>query len=47
MRFELTSEMVAAAKQGATIKVGIDHPAYHHETALPEEKRASLAADLR
>lgn len=47
MRFELTPEMVTAAKQRATIKVGIDHPAYYHETALPEEKRVSLAADLR
>lgn len=47
MRFELTPEMVTAAKQGAPIKAGIDHPAYQLETVLPEEKRASLAADLR
>jgi hypothetical protein len=47
MRFELTPEMVTAAKQGATIKVGIDHPAYHHETELPEDKRVSLTGDLR
>jgi hypothetical protein len=47
MRFELTAEMVVAAKQEATIKVGIDHPAYHHETELPEDKRVSLAGDLR
>jgi Protein of unknown function (DUF3501) len=47
MRFELTAEMVTSAKQGATIKVGIDHPAYHHQTELPEAKRVSLAADLR
>jgi hypothetical protein len=47
MRFELSPEMVTAAKQGAPIKAGIDHPAYHHETALPEDKRVSLVADLR
>jgi len=47
MRFELTPEMVAAAKNGAAIRVGIDHPAYQHEAELPEGKRASLAADLR
>ena len=47
MRFELTPEMVSAVKQGAVIKAGIDHPAYHLETELPSLKRDSLAADLR
>jgi hypothetical protein len=47
MRFELTPEMVAAAKQGAAIRAGIDHPAYAMETELPADKRDSLAADLR
>jgi hypothetical protein len=47
MRFELTPEMVAAAKNGAAIKAGIDHPAYRGETALPDDKRDSLAADLQ
>lgn len=46
MRFELTPEMVAAAKQGAAIKAGIDHPAYKKEIELPEDKRDSLAGDL-
>lgn len=46
MRFELTAGMVAAAKNGAAIKAGIDHPAYHKETELPPAKRASLAGDL-
>lgn len=47
MRFELTSEMVAAAKQGAAIAIGIDHPEYREEVAaLPEATRASLVADL-
>ncbi len=47
MRFELTPEMVAAAKQGAAIRAGIDHPAYKMEVELPQAKRDSLAADLR
>ena len=47
MRFELTPEMVAAAKQGATIKAGIDHPAYREETELAPNKRDSLAGDLQ
>jgi len=47
MRFELTPEMVTAAKNGAAIMTGIDHPAYREETVLPDDKRESLAADLR
>lgn len=47
MRFELAPEMIAAAKQGAAIKAGIDHHAYQQETELSEDKRASLAGDLR
>lgn len=47
MRFELTPEMVTAAKQGAIIKAGIDHPDYRVETELPALKRDSLAGDLR
>lgn len=47
LRFELTLDMVAAAKQGAAIAMGIDHPEYRHEvTALPEANRVSLVADL-
>lgn len=48
LRFELTSGMVAAAKSGAALSVGVDHTAYTASTgALPEAQRASLAADLR
>jgi hypothetical protein len=47
LRFELTAGMVAAAKAGAALSVGVDHPAYTANTgALPEAQRASLAADL-
>lgn len=48
LRFELTIGMIAAAKSGAALSVGVDHPAYTANTgALPEPVRASLAADLR
>ncbi len=48
LRFELSAGMIAAARQGAALSVGVDHPAYQASTgALPEPTRASLAADLR
>ncbi len=47
LRFELTPEMVAAAKQGSAISMGIDHEHYQYEIeALPETVRKSLADDL-
>ena len=47
LRFELTPEMIASAKEGAAISVAIDHPAYRYQTgALPEATRASLVKDL-
>jgi hypothetical protein len=47
MRFELTPEMVAAAKQGAPISMGIEHEVYRHTVeAVPENVRRSLVADL-
>ncbi|MDP2809320.1 MAG: DUF3501 family protein [Rhodocyclaceae bacterium] len=48
LRFELSAGMIAAAKGGAAISVGVDHPEYSANTdALPEAVRASLASDLR
>ena len=47
MRFELTPEMVAAVKNGATIDAGIDHPEYRCEVTLEPAVRDSLAGDLR
>ena len=48
LRFELSPSMVAAAKGGAALSVGVDHPEYTANTgALPEAVRASLATDLR
>ena len=46
LRFELTPEMAAAAKQGAPIRFGVDHPDYKAELSLPPATRDSLAADL-
>lgn len=47
MRFELTPEMVAAAKGGAAIAAGIDHANLEVSLdPLPEPLRAALAADL-
>jgi Protein of unknown function (DUF3501) len=46
MRFELTPEMVAAAKAGAAIRVGIDHSHYKAEITLAHAVRDSLAMDL-
>jgi hypothetical protein len=47
LRFELSAEMTAAAKGGANIAMGIDHPEYHHEvTSLAPATRQALAGDL-
>ena len=47
MRFELTSEMVSALKDGAALSVGIDHPKYQYAIeALTISMRDSLVADL-
>lgn len=47
MRFQLNSSMITAAKSGAAITAGIDHPAYTVEAvALEPAVRESLVADL-
>ena len=47
LRFELPPELAAAARGGAPISLGIDHPEYSHAAdPAPEAVRASLAADL-
>ena len=47
LRFELSPDMACAARQGANIEMGVDHPAYRVaiESVAPEV-RASLAEDL-
>ncbi|WP_181880969.1 DUF3501 family protein [Crenobacter cavernae] len=47
LRFELTPEMAAAAKDGAELAAGIDHPEYRVEVSpVPDAVRSSLVADL-
>ena len=47
LRFELTPEMCKAAKSGAVINVGVDHPNYQYSLApINETVRAALAKDL-
>ena len=47
VRFELTPAMVTAAKHGAAIGVGIDHPNYRYEVEpVAPEVRDALVADL-
>jgi hypothetical protein len=46
MRFELTPEMCAAVKQGATIYAGIDHPEYTYRTTASDEIRQAIASDI-
>lgn len=47
LRFELTPQMVAAAKAGQTLHMGIDHVYYRHSVSpVPESLRDSLVKDL-
>ena len=46
MRFELTPQMIAAAKGGAAIRAGIDHDLYRESVTVPPAVRDSLVADL-
>lgn len=47
VRFELSPDMVKAAKEGASILAGIDHDAYQVPGfKVPEEVRKALLADL-
>jgi hypothetical protein len=47
LRFELTAAMVAAAKGGAAVSIGMDHDAYRHAIdPLPQASREALVRDL-
>ncbi len=46
MRFELTPDMVVAARDGTALTMGIEHPAYDYVVEVSDDSRASLAADL-
>ncbi len=47
LRFELTPQMIAAAKGGAALHAGIDHAHYREAITVPEAVRASLVTDLK
>ena len=47
LRFELTPEMIASAKSGAAISMGVDHDVYMAETVAAQNVRDSLASDLQ
>jgi len=47
LRFELTDRMVVDLKQGASLSMGIDHPAYRHQVEpVAVAVRDALRADL-
>jgi len=47
LRFELSPAMVAAAKGGAAVSIGMDHEAYRHAIdPLPQAARDALVRDL-
>ena len=47
LRFEFSPAMIAAAKNGAALSLGVDHESYRASIlTLPEAVRASLVADL-
>ena len=46
LRFELDATSRDAARSGAVIRFGVDHPAYRETVELPEPARRALAADL-
>jgi hypothetical protein len=47
LRFELTEEMAAQLKSGASLALGVDHPAYQHLVGpLAANVRAALVSDL-
>ena len=47
LRFELTSSMVKALKEGEVLDAGVDHPQYSYSVKpIPAELQKSLIADL-
>ena len=47
LRFEFSAAMIAAARAGAALAAGVDHPKYRHSVdPLPEGLRQELLADF-
>lgn len=47
LRFEFSTEQVAAMQAGANISIGVDHPYYvEHTSPIPENLKAALLRDF-
>lgn len=46
LRFEFEPGMITAIRKGASVRAGIDHPAYHAQCEMPREVVSSLVQDL-
>jgi len=46
LRFELDAASLDAARSGAALRFGVDHPAYHETVTLADATRRSLLLDL-
>jgi len=46
LRFELTPAMIAAAKAGLALSMGVDHPNYRIDLEVPAPTRETLVGDL-
>jgi hypothetical protein len=46
LRFELDAQSRTAARAGAVLRFGVDHPAYHETVEVSDAMRRSLLADL-
>jgi hypothetical protein len=47
LRFELDDAMGAALESGASLRFGVEHPQYTHETSVSAKIVKALAADLK
>lgn len=47
LRFELSASMIAAARVGAAIHMGVEHPHYQHKTLLKEATQQALLVDFQ
>jgi hypothetical protein len=47
LRFELDAESRRRLRDGAAVRIGVDHPQYREAVELAPAVRAALAADLR
>jgi len=46
MRFEFTPDMIAALKNGAAMRAGVEHPEYTYEVDIDDAVRDALVADF-